>query len=192
MNKELVFLVEGQAEKDLLEGLLPRLLPEAVGHRVIPFEGKQDLEKQLTRRIRGYLNPQARFIVIRDQDSHPDCVALKQGLLARCRESGRAAHCLVRIACTELEAFYLGDLAAVERGLALRGLARQQGKQKYRDPDRLLSPSRELLDLTDRRYQKRAGSRAIAPHLDLDQPGSPSFRQLLAGIRRMCAELQAA
>lgn len=190
--KELVFLVEGLAEKDLLEGLLPRLLPEALHFRVIPFEGKQDLEKQLTRRIRSYLNPHARFIVIRDQDSHPDCVALKRGLLALCRESGRAAHCLVRIACTELETFYLGDLAAVELGLAIGGLARQQARQKYRDPDRLLNPSRELAALTDKRYQKRAGSRAIAPHLDLENPRSTSFRQLLAGIRRYSEELLAA
>jgi hypothetical protein len=115
--KELVFLVDGQAEKDLLDVLMPRVLPEGVRHRVIPFEGKQDLEKQMGRRIRLYQNPAARFIVLRDQDSHADCKALKAGLLARCEGTGREAHCLVRIACTELETFYLADLAAVERGV---------------------------------------------------------------------------
>lgn len=187
--KELVFLVEGQAEKDLLDVLLPRVLPAEVGHRVIPFEGKQDLERQMGRRIRGYQNPSARFIVMRDQDSHSDCRALKAGLQARCQGTGREAHCLVRIACTELEAFYLGDLAAVERALDLPGLAKHQASRKFRQPDALGSPSRELKTLTKNRYEKRAGSRRIGQHLDLDNDRSPSFKHLLAGIRRLSAEL---
>ncbi|MFG6430321.1 DUF4276 family protein [Roseateles sp. LYH14W] len=190
--KELVFLVEGQAEKDLLDVLLPRALPDGVRHRVIPFEGKQDLEKQMGRRIRGYQNPAARFIVLRDQDSHADCKALKAGLLARCEGTGREAHCLVRIACTELETFYLADLAAVERALEMPGLARQQGSRKFRRPDALGSPSRELKTLTKLRYEKRAGSRLIGQQLDLDNERSPSFRHLVAAIRRLSAELDSA
>jgi hypothetical protein len=190
--KELVFLVEGQAEKDLLDVLLPRVLPDGVRHRVIPFEGKQDLEKQMGRRIRGYQNPAARFIVLRDQDSHADCKALKTGLLARCEGTGREAHCLVRIACTELETFYLADLAAVERALEMPGLARQQGSRKFRQPDALGSPSRELRTLTKLRYEKRAGSRLIGQQLDLDNERSPSFKHLMAGIRRLGAELDGA
>lgn len=72
--KELVFLLEEQSAKAMLESLLPRLLDGNVSYRCITFEGKQDLEKQLTRRIRSYQNEQARFIVLRDQDSHPDCM----------------------------------------------------------------------------------------------------------------------
>lgn len=187
--KELVFLVEGQAEKDLLDVLMPRVLPEGVRHRVIPFEGKQDLEKQMGRRIRGYQNPAARFIVLRDQDSHADCKALKAGLLARCEGTGREAHCLVRIACTELEAFYLADLAAVERALKMPGLAKQQASRKFRYPDALGSPSRELKALTKQRYEKRAGSRLIGQQLDLDNQRSPSFKHLVTGIRRLGGEL---
>lgn len=189
--KELIFLVEGRAEKDLLAALLPRVLPVDVGHRVIPFEGKQDLEKQMGKRIRGYQNPDARFIVLRDQDSHADCRALKAGLVARCEGTGREAHCLVRIACTELETFYLADLAAVERALEMPGLARQQGNKKFRHPDSLGSPSKELRTLTKLRYEKRAGSRLIGQHLDLDNERSPSFKHLIAGIRRLGADLVA-
>jgi hypothetical protein len=82
-----------------------------------------------------------------------------------------------------LEAFYLGDLRAVELGLRLRGLLSKQGKAKFRDPDRLQFPSLELEKLTNRQYQKVAGSRAIAPHLDLERPGSPSFHHLIQAIR---------
>jgi hypothetical protein len=42
-----------------------------------PFEGKQDLQKQLMRKIRAYTNQHARFIVIQDQLSFPDGRVLK-------------------------------------------------------------------------------------------------------------------
>ncbi len=187
--KELVFLVEGEAERNLLYALMPRLLPEEIGHRVIPFQGKQDLEKRMVMRIRGYQNTLARFIILRDQDSDADCVALKQGLLTRCQDTGKAAHCLVRIACTELEIFYLADLDAVAQALDMPTLAKHQQNRKFRTPDRLSSPSRELQALTGNRYEKRAGSRAIGQHLRLDNARSPSFRNFLAGVERLKTEL---
>ena len=127
--KEIVFLLEEESAKAMLEGLLPRILDAQIRLRYIPFEGKQDLEKQLARRIRGYQNPQARFIVLRDQDSQPDCYVLKQSLVEKCRESGKLESTLVRLACRELETFYLADLTAVESGLKLAGLQKQQRKK---------------------------------------------------------------
>lgn len=187
--RELVFLLEEQSAKAMLDSLLPRLLDDQVTYRLIPFEGKQDLEKQLVRRIRGYQNRAARFIVLRDQDSQPDCKKLKQHLVDLCADSGRQEACVVRIACTELESFYLADLAAVEQALGVAGLAAQQESRKFRQPDRLGSPSRELKALTKNRYEKVAGSRAIGGCLTLDNPRSPSFRNLIAGIRRLEHEL---
>ena len=75
--KELVFLLEEPSAKAMLESLLPRLLDEEITFRLIPFKGKQDLQKQLVGKIRSYVNPQARFIVLQDQDSVPDCLTLK-------------------------------------------------------------------------------------------------------------------
>lgn len=187
--RELVFLLEEPSAKAMLESLLPRMLNEAIGFRCIPFEGKQDLERQLVRKIRAYQNDQARFIVMRDQDSHPDCKAVKSNLLTLCGQSGKAAQCMVRIACRELETFFLADLQAVEQALGLRGLAKQQQVKKFRTPDALGSPGRELKNLTGNRYEKVAGSRAIGQHLSLDNQRSPSFRNLIAAIRRMENEL---
>lgn len=48
--KELVFLLEEASAKALLSTLLPRLLNAEIKFRLIPFEGKQDLEKQLVKR----------------------------------------------------------------------------------------------------------------------------------------------
>ncbi len=187
--KELVFLLEEASAKALLETLLPRLLSADISVRLIPFEGKQDLEKQLVKRIRGYQNRNARFIVLRDLDSHPDCLALKQRLVALCHETGKAENCLVRLACRELEAFYLADLVAVERALMVSGLSKKQNSSKFRTPDALGSPSRELKQLTGQVYEKIAGSRAIGEHIELDNTRSPSFRNLITGIRRLEQEL---
>lgn len=187
--RELVFLLEEPSAKAMLEALLPRMLREGVHFRCIPFEGKQDLEKQLMRRIRGYQNEEARFIVLRDQDSHPDCKAVKARLLELCEASGKSVRCLVRIACRELESFYLADLQAVEQALEVSGLARQQQNRKYRDPDGLGSPSHELKLLTGKRYEKVSGSRAIGQHLAIDNTRSASFRNLVAAIRHWEAEL---
>ena len=44
--RELVFLLEEMSARALLESLLPRVLSQQVAHRLIPFEGKQDLERQ--------------------------------------------------------------------------------------------------------------------------------------------------
>lgn len=188
-GRELVFLLEEASAKAMLESLLPRILSPDIKPTLIAFEGKSDLEKQMVRRIRGYLNPNARFIVMRDQDSFPDCLILKNALLAKCIESGRQPIPLVRIACRELESFYLADMAAVETAMAIKGLAKQQNSKKFRNPDYLSSPSKELSTLTKQRYQKVSDSRTIGLHLDVDNQRSISFKNLIAGIRHIEQEL---
>lgn len=189
--KELVFLLEEESAKAMLESLLPRILHPDIRPRYIPFEGKQDLERQMVKRLRGYANPHARFIVLRDQDNAPDCGAVKERLIERCQEAGKAAKAMVRIACKELESFYLADLGAVEQGLGLKKLAQQQGSAKFRCPDRLGSPSRELEALTTGEYQKVSGSRAIGRFLDPANERSPSFKNFIKSIRRMESEMLA-
>jgi hypothetical protein len=183
MTAHLVFLLEERSAKEMLDGLLPRLFPQPVRYRCIVFEGKQDLEKQLVRRIRGYRAPGARFVVIRDQDSG-DCHLIKERLSEMCRLAGRP-ETLVRIACRELESWYLADLKAVEEGLGLAGIAALQQQAKYRNPDVLASPGLELDRITQGRYQKVIGSRAIGPHLDPANVRSNSFRVLVEGLKSM-------
>ena len=188
MTKTLVFLVEEPSAEQMLDALMPRLLEatgnsDNVAYQILPFQGKSDLEKRLSKRIRGWKRPTSAFVVIRDQDSG-DCRVVKERLLQLCQEAGKP-DCLVRIACHELESFYLGDLAAVEAGLSLNGLSQRQRQKKYRAPDSVASPSRELIRITGKRYQKVAGSRAISRHLDLDNNKSHSFNVLIEGIKRL-------
>lgn len=65
--RRIVFLLEERSMKILLDGLLPRLLPE-VSFLCIPHEGKQDLEKSIPRKIRAWREPGICFVVMRDND----------------------------------------------------------------------------------------------------------------------------
>ena len=187
--RELVFLLEEASAKAMLEGLVPRLLDDRIQVRLITFEGKQDLEKQLPLRLRGYLNPHARFLVLRDQDSAPDCKLVKHRLMRLCESAGRGAVSLVRIACRELETIYLADLKATESALGISGLAKQQSTSKFRQPDRLESPSGELSKMTSGKYQKVGSSRLIGPFLEIANERSATFKNLVSGIRRLESEL---
>ncbi len=185
--KRMIFLLEEPSAEEMLKAVLPKVLPDHIHPEFKVFEGKQDLEKGLTRTLKAGRIPHCTFIVIRDQDSG-DCQDVKQKLINLCQQAERD-DVLVRVACQELESFYLGDLAAVEKGLRLSGIAKKQNKRKYRDPDRLGNPSQELERLTSGFYQKVAGSRAIAPHLHIEGNKSHSFKILLAGIRKLVEAL---
>jgi hypothetical protein len=185
MNKHLVFLLEEPSAKEMLDGLLPRLVPE-VSYRCIVFEGKQDLEKNLVKKMRGYRVPNTQFIVLRDQDAG-DCYTIKQKLTELCQTANQP-NTLVRIACRELESWYLADLKAVERGLKISGLAKFQHNKKYRSPDYLQSPSKELKTLTRAKYQKILGSRSIGFNLELHNKRSNSFRVFIESIQKMCID----
>jgi hypothetical protein len=179
---ELVFFLEEPSARELLNGLLPRCLPATTTYRLVVFEGKQDLEKRLGMRLRAWQNAQARFVVLRDKDSG-NCVQIKSRLVGICQQSGQP-DALVRIACHELESWYLGDLRAVEVGLEVSGLAGRQGSAKFRTPDHLANPVQELKRLAPT-YQKVAGSRAIGRHLSLEENRSHSFNVFLSGIQRI-------
>jgi hypothetical protein len=181
--KTIVFFLEEPSAKEMLSGVLPRMLPENIQIRYIVFQGKQDLEKNLKLKLRGWRAPNCRFIIMRDQDSG-DCKTIKSKLIKLCKESGKE-EVIVRIACHELESFYLGDLAAVEKGLGLKGLQKQQQSKKFRDPDSIVNPSDELFKLTRNLYDKVSGSRAISPHIKLNANYSKSFKALLSGIKSL-------
>ena len=169
----LVFLLEEPSAREMLKGLLPRLVHHSVQIRYIVFEGKQDLEKNVIRRLRGWRAPDSIFVVLRDQDA-ADCLTVKRKLARKCREAGRP-ETVIRIACRELESWYFGDLAAVSGALGLPNLVLYARRKKYRIPDAIHSPGSELRKISRNAYQKVAGSRAIGPRLSPDNNLSHSF-----------------
>ena len=185
----LVFLLEERSARNMLEGIVPRMIPAGVHVQYMTFSGKKDLDKQMERKIRLWREPDSRFIILRDKDA-ADCSAVKKRLLEYTRQSGKPDACLVRIACHELESFFLGDLAAVARALDMPALAGKQKKKPYRDPDAIANAAEQLKKLTSNKYQKLAGSRAIGPCLALDGSNrSHSFGVLLEAIRRQVSLL---
>jgi len=179
---ELVFLVEERSIIEVLRVIVPNIIPENVLCRYVPHEGKSDLEKSIPRKLRAWRTPGVRFVVVRDRDQK-NCRVTKEHLLALCRKAKRP-DTLVRIICHHLESWYLGDLAAVEAAFNMNGIARRQNQRKYRDPDALPNAEQELRRLAPQ-YQKIAGSRAIAPHLNLDNNRPHSFNVFLSGIRTL-------
>lgn len=182
MIQKLVFLVEEPSMAEFLSGMLPRVLPPEVTHQIVPHNGKSALEKSIPRKLRGWREEGVKFIIIRDNDG-ADCIAVKSRIVDVCQDAGRP-DTLVRIACQELESWYLGDLAAVGDAYHIQNLSRLQAKRKYRDPDHLSSPSVEIKKLVTN-YQKVTGSRLLGPRLSIGGNKSKSFNVFLAGILRI-------
>ncbi|MDQ7073724.1 MAG: DUF4276 family protein [Gammaproteobacteria bacterium] len=183
--REIVFFLEEPSAREMLKGVLKNTLPKEITPRFVVFQGKQDLEKRLPIRLRAWQQSNTLFVVIRDQDSG-NCINIKQALKQKCSEAGQP-NTLIRIACRELESFYLGDLKAVAHAFNLKNLAKQQNKSKFRDPDRLGNPAEELKKMVPN-YQKISGSRAIAPLLNITENRSNSFNALISGIQRIITE----
>lgn len=177
--KNLVFLLEEPSAQDALQAWLPKWISSEITPYFIVFQGKQDLEKRMAFRMRHWLQPDSRFIVMRDQDSG-DCQVIKADLQSRCRSAGHP-NAIVRVACRELESFFIGDWLAVSQAFGKPNLARLALKAIYRNPDLLGSPSRELARHIPG-YQKRDGARRIAPLMDADRNVSPSFQALRQAV----------
>lgn len=185
----LVFLVEGPSEREALLAWMPQLVPPQVQVRIILFDGKQDMEKRMVLKMRAWQAPNTRFIVLRDQDSAP-CRKVKSDLMQRCVEAGRP-DAIVRVACHELENFFLGDWQAVARAFDRPNLSKLANQAIYRKPDDIAAPAQELARHIPA-YQKLDGARRIAPLMDLEANRSHSFRQLRDAIRAAGAALASA
>jgi len=139
----------------------------------------------LVQKLRGYINPEATFIILHDQDA-ADCQQVKAKLKQKCIEANKP-HAIIRIACRELESWYLADLPAVEKAFLKSNLSSLQNKKKFRNPDKLGNPSKELLRLVPE-YQKINGSRLIAPHLNVENTRSRSFYHFIRSIKSIFHE----
>jgi hypothetical protein len=181
--KTVAFFLEELSAKVMLEGFINAFIPydpEKYDIRYVVHEGKQDLENHLEHRLKLWRTPNTVFIVMRDQDSG-DCTVIKQKLLKKCSDAGHS-DAVVRIACHELESFYLGDPAAVEKGLEISNIVKRGNRKIFNEPDKVDQPSKALKIATVNRYQKIDGSRRIAPLLNPDTNRSHSFKVLYKSL----------
>ena len=184
MSYDVIFLLEEHSMQTVLETMLPKLLSGHIIYKCIPHRGKQDLRNAIPRTLKAFssFSPSTKFVIVHDQDSH-DCKKLKAELSQLCQNVG-SSKVLIRIVCHELESWFLGDLAAVEKAYKLKpnSLSRLQGKNKFRDPDRLNSAKQEIKQLVPK-YYENTHSKQIAPHLSLTQNTSRSFHTFCSGVR---------
>lgn len=183
----IIFMLEEPSMAEFLRHFVPRLFPnwnEGENFLCIPHEGKSDLEKSLPRKLRAWADKQDRFVVIRDNDS-ADCVSIKHRLSALCAQNSKP-DTLIRIACQELEAWYLGDLPAINAAFGAR-VDSQPNRKRYQNPDRLSQPSTDMKKLVSS-FQKLSGARLLAAKLVIESNQSESFNQFVSGLRRYASE----
>lgn len=179
-------LVEELSMEVFLKGLLPRILPEnyKLGQNcfVYPHEGKSDLQKRLPRRVRAYRSypDNVKLIVVHDQDS-ADCKTLKQQLVNLIKNEDITIKFLVRIACRELENWYLGDLKAVEMVYPESKASNFVRKAKFRNVDKIQG-SREM-EMLSKAFSKTSCARSLAPIIDIEANTSISFNQFINGLQ---------
>lgn len=181
---KLIFLLEEPSMKYLLDALLPRILPEGMPFQTIPHSGKRDLERSIPRKLRGWREPDVRFVVVHDQDNK-DCIELKSHLVGLCRGAGQSV--LVRIACQELESWYFGDVEALAQAYGNEKVAAISRQSKYRIPDRIPNPKEELCRLLPE-HQQINGAKRVAPFMEPGRNTSVSFQFFVEGVRRFAAE----
>lgn len=183
----LEILTEEISMELFLRELLPKILP--AGYKldencfIRPHEGKSHLLKSLTKKMKAYPRYPypVKVLIVQDQDSN-DCVELKKKLLDYCSLSPEIPS-LVRIACKELENWYLGDLSAIEQVYPDSKATKFLEKAKFRNPDKLTG-SQELKALSST-FTKMQAAREIPQKMDIKSNKSPSFNQFVTGIQKL-------
>ena len=169
----------------LLDGLLPRLFP-GLPFQCVPHEGTTDLKRSIRRKLRAWREPGVRFAVVRDNDGK-NCRVLKDDLRELC-DAAHRPDTLIRIACQELEAWYLGEPEALAEAFGDQSLSSLGQEKGLRDPDAVTRPH-EVLERRVPEFQKVSGARRMAQHMTRERNRSTSFRVFMAGIEAVAADL---
>jgi len=178
----ILFLLEEVSACEMLKKMMPRLFP-TLSCKYRTFSGKPDLLLRLEKTIRNHTDEDCHFVIVCDQDAD-DCVKLKQKISESCQKTGRKARCHIRIACRELESWYLAQLDVVSRHFGVPEVVNLQDK-KYRYPDHIDKPSEELKRITKGNYQKVKGSRKMGEYLNLSVDRSTSFRNFVEVLKKL-------
>lgn len=190
MNQTVIeILTEEPSMGNFLRVILPKVLPEDyavdVNCFIRPHEGKSHLKKSIPRKMKAYphFGYPVKVLIIQDQDSN-DCKKLKKELSALCKNSFSIPY-VVRIACRELENWYLGDLDAVELVYPESKATRYRKGAKFKNPDSGFGSNE--LKLLSKRFSKSHASKEIPLHLDIESNKSPSFKQFIIGLEKLIA-----
>lgn len=194
------FLVEEASAEAALANLLPRMLGPGHTFGIHAHQGKSDLLARLPGKLRGYrswLPSDWRIVVLIDEDRE-DCARLKGRLEQAAREAGLTTKsapgsdgrfCVLnRLAVEELEAWFLGDVAALVATFP-RLPSTLDHMARFRDPDAVPGGTWEALE----RVLQKAGyypgglprvefARRVSRYMDPQRNRSRSFRVFRQGL----------
>ncbi|MEM6650734.1 MAG: DUF4276 family protein, partial [Pseudomonadota bacterium] len=147
----------------------------------------------IPKKLRAWQNPNARFLILRDND-RGDCKARKKKIETLIKDTNCIEKSKIRIVCQELEAWYLGDLSALEMtDFSNPNISNKQDKQPFSDPDNIDRPLIILDKLTKKSFtpksQKSTLARSIAQHLSMTNNRSHSFNQTISAINALVLQL---
>ena len=142
------------------------------------------MRKSIPIKLKAWNVPDTLFVILHDQDSHPDCVKLKNDLRELCASSKHTP--LIRIVCRELEAWYFGDLDAVQQAFPNFSATKYKNRAKFRNPDGIVKPGDELKRIIGD-FDKGRASREVPKYMDIDNNESVSFNRTINGIKNLVA-----
>ena len=190
-------LVEDASMKEALAILIPRVVSRDCTHRIQEFRGKKDMLKGLQGRFRGYAKWKldCNVVVVIDKDRE-DCTLLKSKIEDKARDCGLldktsgkySKRLAIRIAVTELEAWFLGDPVAIHKAFPK---VRERDIRVQGTVDLILDPASHLArTLRQKRYfskdmPKVQVARLVAEHMEPDRNKSPSFQLLMRTLREL-------
>lgn len=201
------FLVEELSMQAALQNLVPKILDSRiVTYEIHPYQCKADLLSKLPARLRGYakwIPEDWRIVVLVDEDRR-DCQSLKErlenaasqaGLITRSMTNNasvqRRFQVMNRIAVEELEAWFFGDVSALNQAYP-KVPATLGSRTRYSDPDAIEGGTWEALERELNRggyfqggLRKIEAAKTISGHMEPDRNSSKSFQVFRDGLREM-------
>lgn len=193
-------LVEGSSDVPAIREVLTRRFALIEDHhfKIRPHKGRGNLPHkilnnpelqnrsllyQLPAKLQGFstwFTKEHWVLVVVDADDTP-FTELLNDLQKMLQKLPRAPRVLFRIAVEETESWFIADTNAVKKAYPksnINGLKRIE-------LDAICGAWERLAEAIQAKGKdKTAWAEAISPHLDLDNPPSPSFQKLIAGIER--------
>jgi hypothetical protein len=177
-NHEIIVLVEEKSSAVIIEHLSASLeLDRQV--TILSHDGFGDLKNSIPRKLNAEHHELTRFIILCDADN-TNCIERKRQLFDLVPHAKRS-RTIIRIACRELEAWYIAQPEALRRGGAI----------KNKIPRTILSRDPDQIDNIKERSRKfiyQRGqidlARKIGPHLNPEDKKSKSFFHFIHALRQ--------
>ena len=199
-----VFCEEPSAEA-ALRNVLPRIVAGRASHKIISFQGKQQMLRRLVHRLRGYahrIHHENLCVVVLIDNDADDCKELKRrlddtavaaGLTTKsAAPPGARFHVVNRVIIEELEAWFFGDVEALRQAYPKVPESLSK-KEKYRDPDAITGGTWEALFGELKRvsyygeyFPKIEVARNVAQHMEPNRNTSRSFQVFRQAIDSLC------